>query len=458
MMLNQSDSKALPTVQDNDFLPPIGRWQMWGGITISVAVVVALLLASVVKYKVTIKAQAELRPVGELRIVQAAPEGVVTQVAAHEHQQVKRGDVIATLDNSRLQTKKSQLQSSIQQAQLQIMQMNAQVSTQNRQSLAETDRIERVVAGAEAELSQRDRDYQDRQVTTAADVVEAEANVKAVVASLSAAQSKQKRYQSGVEAGAISQDQFEEVQLAARQQEQAVEAAKARRQRVEAALNPSQSAVAIAFERIAQEKASGQANLATLDKERGALIQQRIEMTKQLERDRHEFQQVALELQQTIIKATSDGIIAKLNLRNPGQMVSAGQEIGQIVPRDSALVIKAAVSPGDRSKLKLGQNAQMKVSACPYPDYGTLKGTIYQISEDTLKPDARQPQGTSTLNQQGTPGSFYEIIIQPENLVLNQKEKQCAIELGMQGNVDIISREENVLQLFLRKARLSADF
>jgi multidrug resistance efflux pump len=96
------------------------------------------------------------------------------------------------------------------------VQVNAQVSTLNRQSLAETERSERIIAGAEAERSQRDRDYQDRQISTVADVAEAEANVSAAIASLSAAQSKQKRYRSGVEAGAISQDQFEEVQLAVR--------------------------------------------------------------------------------------------------------------------------------------------------------------------------------------------------------------------------------------------------
>jgi multidrug resistance efflux pump len=88
-------------------------------------------------------------------------------------------------------------------------------------------------------------------------------------------------------------------------------------------LKPSQAAVAIATERIAQEQANGQANLATLEKERQSLLQQRTEIAQQLERDRRELQQAAIELQQSTIVATADGIIAKLNLRNSGQVVQA---------------------------------------------------------------------------------------------------------------------------------------
>jgi multidrug efflux pump subunit AcrA (membrane-fusion protein) len=67
----------------------------------------------VTKYKVTVKAPATIRPAGELRIVQAATAGTITHIAVKKNQVVKTGDVIATIDNSRLQTRKSQLQSNI---------------------------------------------------------------------------------------------------------------------------------------------------------------------------------------------------------------------------------------------------------------------------------------------------------------------------------------------------------
>ncbi|MBW4636548.1 MAG: HlyD family secretion protein [Iphinoe sp. HA4291-MV1] len=503
MLSHFNSADSLPLIQENDFLPPISRWTTVGGMVMLTAVALAVAVSSVTKYKVTVKAQANLRPAGELRIVQAATEGPVMRVWVKENQVVKKGDIIATLDASRLQTKHSQLQSNIQQSRLQLVQINAQISALNNQIRAETDRINRVVAAAEAELSGRSREYQDKKVTTTADVEEAEANVKiaqkelqkaaaelrsnqahlgATVATLAAAQSKRNRYQKVAKQGALSQDQFEEAQLAVEQQssaveeqkavieaqkqtierlQQAVSAAVARRRRAIAILNPSQAEVAIAQERIAQEKATGQASLATLDKERKALIQKQIETQKQLEHDIRELQQVEIDKNQTVMTATADGIISKLNLRNSGQTVRPGEEIAQIVPSDAPLVVKASVPSQEKSKLKEGQNVLVRVSSCPYPDYGTLKGKVKTISPDAFVPQANSTTAaaptTATSQKAVVIGAFYEVTIEPENLSLYQGKKQCSVQLGMEGTADIISREETVLQFFLRKARLIAD-
>ena len=459
-MISHSNSDYLPAIQDNEFLPPLGRWTTWGGLVLVCAVGLGVPLASVTKYKVTVKGQAVVRPAGELRLVQAATEGQVMRVFVAENQVVKKGDVIATIDNSKLQTKKSQLQSNIGQSRLQLVQINAQINSISNQVLAETERVNRVIAGAEAELSGRSRDYQDKQITTVTDIEEASANVNAADASLKAAQSKRNRYESVAKAGALSQDQFEEAQLAVRQQEQALQAAKAKLQNVQTALNPSNAQVAIASQRIAQEKATGKASIATLNKERLALIQQRIEIQKQLESDTRELQQVNIDLSQTRITATADGIISKLNLRNSGQTVSAGQEIAQIVPSDAPLEIKAAVALQDKNKLKQGQKVQMRVSACPYPDYGTLKGQVKTISPDAIAPQGNAANATDTTSanqKMAAVSAFYEVTIKPESLSLGREKHQCAIQLGMEGTVDIISREETVMQFFLRKARLIAD-
>ncbi|QFS50084.1 HlyD family secretion protein [Nostoc sphaeroides CCNUC1] len=454
IMVSQSNSVFIPQAEENDFLPPLGNWTTAGGIVALVTVTIAVAVASVTKYKVTVQAQANLRPAGELRLVQAATEGPVMRIFVKENQVVKTGDAIATIDDSRLQTKKSQLESSIGQTKLQLVQINAQIHALNNQVIAQTDSSNRGVAAAEAELSSRKRDYQDKLITTVSDVQEAFANVKAATASLKAAETKRNRYENVAKVGALSQDQFEEVQLAVRQQEQALLAAKAKLQSLQAALNPTQAQIAIAYNRIAQEKATGQANIATLNKETNALIQQQIEMQKQFEHDSRELKQVNIEIKETIISATADGVISKLNLRNPGQTLRPGEEIAQIVPTSAPLVIKAVVGTEDKSKLKPGQNVQMRVSACPYPDYGTLKGKVKSISPDAFFPAANNGGAIATNPKAG---AFYEVTIEPQSLSLGRGNKQCSIQMGMEGKVDIISKQETVLQLFLRKARLIVD-
>lgn len=195
-MFTKSDRDFLPPIQEDEFLPPIGRWTRFGGLFIVAVVALAIPVASVTKYKETIKTQAKVRPKGELRLVQAATEGQITRVAVKANQTVKQGDVIATINDSRLQTQKSQLKDSIQQSRLQLVQVNAQVNALDRQISAESDRIESSVAAAESELDRIQREYQDRQVTTQAEVRETESDLKAVEAASSAAKAKQKRYQS----------------------------------------------------------------------------------------------------------------------------------------------------------------------------------------------------------------------------------------------------------------------
>ncbi|MEH2456407.1 HlyD family secretion protein [Nostoc sp.] len=456
-MVSQSNSVVLPEAEENDFLPPLGSWTTIGGAIALVAVTIAVAVASVTEYKTTVQAQANLRPAGELRLVQAATEGPVMRIFVKENQIVKTGDAIATIDDSRLQTKKSQLESSIGQTKLQLVQINAQIHAINNQIVAQTDSSNRAVAGAEAELSSRKRDYRDKRITTVSDVQEASANVRAATAGLKAAQTKRNRYESVAKIGALSQDQFEEAQLAVRQQEQVLEAAKAKLQSLQAALNPTSAEIAIAQERIAQEKATGQASIATLDKERNALIQQRIETQKQFEHDDRELKQANIELKETLISATADGIISKLNLRNPGQTLRLGEEIAQIVPTSAPLVIKAVVGTEDKSKLKPGQNVQMRVSACPYPDYGTLLGKVKSISPDAFFPSANNDAATSATTTTPKGAAFYEVTIEPQSLSLGRGNKQCAIQMGMEGRADIISKQETVLQFFLRKARLIVD-
>ncbi|MGL5076181.1 MAG: HlyD family secretion protein [Waterburya sp.] len=458
-MLTNSNPNYLPTIQEDEFLPPINRWTRFGGLFIVAVVALAIPVASVTKYKETVKTQALIRPEGELRLVQAATEGQVMQITAKGNQEVKKGDVIATLNDSRLQTEKSLLQNSIQQSRLQLVQINAQLNALDSQIFAETNRINQNVAASTSDLARIEREYQDKQVISQAEVQETESDVKASVAALNAAKAKLKRYQSAAKEGAISQDQLQEVQLAVQQQQQTVAAAQAKSTRAQTSLNPSDAEVAIATSRIAEAQATGEASLATLNKEKQALIQQKIEINQQLGKDARELKQVDTDLQQTVITATTNGIISKLNLRNPGQTVRPGEEIAQIAPSNTKLTIKASIPAKEIGKLKKGQIAQMRVSACPYSDYGTLKGTVTDIPPDAVFP---QPENSSTSSSNNVPSqqtgaALYEVAIEPNKTVLGKEANQCAIQLGMEGQADIITREETVMQFLLRKARLTTN-
>ena len=492
--VSQSQHEQLVQVDENDFMPAISLWTRLGGMFLAGSVGLLIALSAFTPYKVTVKANAAIRPDGKIKVVQAETPGTIVSIQAQENQTIKQGDVIATIDNSSLETETNLLQNQIQQAQLQLQQLAAQQSALNRQILAETERINNSVAEAEAELNRTRRDFRDRKITSSAQVEEAQANLNLAQveleqahadlissqatlesqrAALKSAESKLTRYESIAKTGALSKDRMEEAKLAYLQQEQevrsqqaiveraqsaisrqrqAIAAAQARLNNMVAALNPSNAEIAIAQKRITQAQASGEATLATLNREREVLKQQTIDTQKQLERYNRQLQQTRKNSDRTVIKAPSNGTLFQLNLRNSGQNVQSGTEIAKIAPENSSLLAKAYVKPQDINQITIGQPAQLRISACPYPDYGTLKGEVTQVS-----PDAIATQGGSTEDNIANSQGLYEVTIQPESLTLSQGAHQCGLQLGMEGEADIIAKEETVLKFFLRKARLVAD-
>lgn len=492
-----TNPNSLRLATPKEFLPPISYWTTIGGVAMLGIFGAAVILAGIIKYRVTIKAPATIRPTGELRLVQSPTEGTIKSIGVQVNQVVKSGDIIAIIDDQRLQTQKNQLQTNIQQATLQLLQIDAQISSLDAQITAEKYRSDRSVASIQAELSRKQRDLQDKKITSVTQVKEAQANfkqaqkelqktqaqlksaqaqLKSTEASLKAARAKQDRYQPLAASGSISEDQFQEVQLAVEQQQQqlesqkanveerqqavlqqqqAVEAAKARLQGASTALNPSNADVAISQQRIAAETATGEVSLGKLNQEREQLIQQKAEIEQQKNRDRQELQQINRDIANTVIRASASGIIQELTLRNPSQVLRAGEIVAQISPNTSPLIIKALVESQDIRKVEKGQEVQMRVSGCPYTDFGTLKGRVIAVSPDVITPATKEKSTTAT----------YEVTIQPEKLVLTtsnqllrtEGDRTCKIQSGMEGRADIISSQETVLQFFLRKTRLITD-
>jgi HlyD family secretion protein len=436
-----TDASLLRAVGSDEFLPPTRRWITWSGLLLASAVVAATALASVTQYNVTIRANATVRPTGELRLVQAQMEGAVQQILAQENQAVRQGDVIATLDATQLYTRQRQLEGSIRHDRGQIAQLDSQIRALNQQMAAESSVTQRVLAVGAAELSRNQREYQDRTLTTTADVREAES-------ALELAQDQRDRYAQLATAGAISQMQLQE-------KESAVKSAAARLEKARALLQPSPAGITIAQQQMAQQQAKGVSTLAVLQKDREALVQQQVQVQAQLSKNEQDLQQTERDLQRRVIRATSAGVVLQLNLRNSGQVVRPGDAIAQIAPADSRLVVKATVATQDIEKVTVGQRVQLRVAACPYPDYGTLGGVVQTVSPDAIAP--QRPTGTpNSLADPETTRSF-EVTIQPDALALGTGPQKCQMQAGMEAKADIISKSETVLQFLLRKARLLTD-
>ncbi|PHJ66451.1 hemolysin D [Nostoc linckia z18] len=459
-MLYTHNQKFIPSLEKDEFLPPISTWTSLAGVLLLGSIGSAIALSSWIKYNVMVETAATIRPIGDTKLVQPEMEGTIESIFVKENQIVKKGEVIARLDTRQLQIKKSQLQSNIEQSRVQSIQIDSQIAILDTQISAEKRFIERSISSAKADLERNQREYQEQKISTQSELLVSQANLQKAKANLQKAQADldfaqidSDRYQQLAEMGAIGRREFEQKKLVVQQtklivesEKISIEIAKAKLQSAEAVVNPSMAKIDIAEERISQEIARGEASIATLNKEKQALMQRQVEMQSQLKQYQKEVQQIETQLQNSIIRATSDGTILKLNLRNPGQVVGVSESIAEIVPQDAALVIKAMVPSAEIQKVAVSQKVQLRIDACPYPDYGTLEGVVTSISPDVITPmDGKTNTG------------YFEAIIQPQTLKFGNGKLKCQIQSGMNAKANIISQEETVLQFMLRKARLATD-
>lgn len=182
--------------------------------------------------------------------------------------------------------------------------------------------------------------------------------------------------------------------------------------------------------------------------QRDRLQQQRLSLANQLRYDQGTLQTVNTELSKRVILAPTTGTLFKLALPTVGQPVQPGTVVAQIVPQAAPLVVKARVETQDISRIEVGYQAQLRISAYPYPDYGILTGTVQAIAPDVVTPGSSSPEAIAP---------YYEITIQPDRPYLVKGDRQYPLQPGMEARADIISREETVLQAFLRKFRLWTD-
>ena len=90
-------------------------------------------------------------------------------------------------------------------------------------------------------------------------------------------------------------------------------------------------------------------------------------------------------LDNSVISATSSGILFESNLQEKG-VYTQGELLASIVPQDG-LYAEVLVSDKDIGFVEPDQSAEVKIDAFPFTTYGSIKGKITSISADAVSPN-----------------------------------------------------------------------
>lgn len=247
--------------------------------------------------------------------------------------------------------------------------------------------------------------------------------VEKAEASYALARSEYQRYSQLTNSGAASREQMEE---------------KA------AAQSVARSNLAKAQRDLEQQRSRGETALAVLEQQQAA--------------NRADQAQLGRDFSRTEVRAPAGGVLFSLVLRNPLQMVSAGQELARIAPQHTPMLVKVLV-PGEQiANVQPGQVANLRLGGCPFPDFGTLAARVVSVSPDAQaslaaadpSPAPSSPEGPGG----GAGGGGYLVTLAPEQSELRSASRTCALRPGMELRADITTRVETVLQFLLRRSRL----
>jgi HlyD family secretion protein len=139
------------------------------------------------------------------------------------------------------------------------------------------------------------------------------------------------------------------------------------------------------------------------------------------------------------ITAPIEGTITALDVTHSGAVIRAGQQVAAIAPSRARLIVDVQVPNARIGFVEKGLPVKIKLDAFPFQDYGSLSGTVIDVSADVRSKDQQ--------------GSFYRVLIAPEHGRLTARGKKLQLRPGLSLTAEIVTERKTVLDLLLAPVR-----
>lgn len=144
-------------------------------------------------------------------------------------------------------------------------------------------------------------------------------------------------------------------------------------------------------------------------------------------------------LAHTDLVAPETGVVKSIKVTTLGSALRAGDEVLEILPTTSGMIVEAKVQPADMASVKMDMPARVKLDAYDYSIFGTMDGHVFYISPDAITEEtARQ--------RTGVPPVYYvvRVKIEGENFK-NKGGEKIEVRPGMTAQVDLFADKRTVL-------------
>ncbi|MFV2947183.1 HlyD family secretion protein, partial [Pseudomonas japonica] len=137
--------------------------------------------------------------------------------------------------------------------------------------------------------------------------------------------------------------------------------------------------------------------------------------------------------------APFSGMITGLNAQ-VGQLVSPGNLLSSLVPKDASLIASIYVSAKQSGFIDVGQKVSIRYAAYPYQKFGMGHGTVVTIAKSPYAIQELPPHVGSALQSLATDSSqlFYQVSVALDTQYVSVYGAQTLLQSGMLLEADIM--------------------
>ena len=385
--LRRSDVPYVSAVSAAQVVEPAPA-ALWAVYLLLLMLAVALAWSALAKVDIVTKANGRVVPDGREQVIASLEGGILRELLVREGQQVKAGQVLATLDPTRFEAQQAEGQAKRLALRASVARLLAEASGKPLEFPADLKKIKGIVEGETESFQARQRGLNEAVEST-------RRSVALLQRELTVADSMASK-------GLMSD----------------VEVMRVRRQVNDLNLQ--------AQERTNRFRQEASAELVRVRTELALLEEQMVVRDDALKR--------------TTLVSPIRGVVKQIKTNTLGGVVPAGGTVMDLLPLGPRVLVEARVKPADIGFVKVGQEVLVKLSSYEYTVYGGLKGTVQSISPDALgDPERQTPDGT-----------YYRAIVQAERSTLIHGRKSLEVLPGMTGSVEIRTGQRSVLAFLVR--------
>lgn len=361
-------------------------------------------------------------PSSKAQLVQPSEPATIAEILVRGGQTVKRGQVLVRLDDAQSSSELGQLQ------------------TENERLAVRAQRLAGEAGGAtlgceEGSVCAEERSLQQARMATAS------SREAALGAAVEQRRRELQEAQATVAAlddsARLAREQVQMLEPLARQNiVPQTELLTAQRELVDV-----QGRLAAARQSAARASAGIQQAQADLNSARSEFRQQalseRSEVTTRMAVNEETIRGARARQDRNELRSPADGVVNDVQVTTVGGFVNAGETIMQVVPVGDKLLIEARIAPSDIAFIKVGDRANVKVTAYDFSIFGGLSGRVEQVSADSIFDEAERQ-------------TYYTVLIETDRSYISRAGQRLPIVPGMICDVEILTGRKSILSYLFK--------